>query len=88
LLYDLKELDSFSEPVSLIYTYYAKSNRRLDISNPCSVIDKFACDALVKAGIIKDDSFKQVVDVTYVFGGVDKENFRCELEIISCKTSS
>jgi len=88
LLYDLKGLDSFSEPVSLIYTYYAKSNRRLDISNPCSVIDKFACDALVKSGIIKDDSFKQVVDVTYVFGGVDKEDFRCELEITSCKTSS
>jgi Holliday junction resolvase RusA-like endonuclease len=77
----LKEFDSFNEPVSLKYTYYAKSNRRLDISNPCSIIDKFTCDALVKAEIIEDDSFIQVVEVFYKFGGVEKDNPRCELEI-------
>mgnify|MGYP003643022301 CR=1 FL=1 len=61
------------------YTYYSKTKRRIDISNPCSIIDKFACDALVKAGIIKDDSFEQVQAVVYKFGGFDKENPRCEL---------
>ena len=77
----LKDFKSFSEPVSLKYTYYAKSNRRLDISNPCSIIDKFTCDALVKAEIIEDDSFIQVVEVVYKFGGVEKDNPRCVLEI-------
>ena len=60
LVEKIQDLPKFSEPVRLTYTYYARSNRRLDISNPCSVIDKFACDDLVKAGIIQDDDFKQV----------------------------
>ena len=77
----LEDFDSFSEPVTLTYTYYAKSKRRIDVSNPCSIIDKFACDALVKAEILEDDSFKQIKEVVYRFGGVDKENPRCELVI-------
>ena len=77
----LESFNSFSEPVTLTYTYYARSNRRLDISNPCSIIDKFTCDALVKAEILEDDSFKQIKEVVYKFGGVDKDNPRCELVI-------
>jgi len=78
----LKGFDRFTEPVSLTYTYYARSNRRLDISNPCSIIDKFTCDALVKAEILEDDSFKQIKEVVYKFGGVEKDNPRCELVIL------
>ena len=77
----LKDFDRFTEPVSLTYTYYARSKRRLDISNPCSIIDKFTCDALVKAEILEDDSFKQIKEVVYKFGGVEKDNPRCELVI-------
>ena len=77
----LKDFDRFTEPVSLTYTYYARSNRRLDISNPCSIIDKFTCDALVKAEILEDDSFKQIKEVVYKFGGGEKDNPRCELVI-------
>ena len=77
----LKGFDRFTEPVSLTYTYYARSKRRLDISNPCSIIDKFTCDALVKAEILEDDSFKQIKEVIYKFGGVEKDNPRCELVI-------
>tara|TARA_R100001443_G_scaffold30249_5_gene43844 strand:- start:9256 stop:9633 length:378 start_codon:yes stop_codon:yes gene_type:complete len=81
LIPELKELSKFNEPVTLTYTYYAKTKRRIDISNPCSIIDKFTCDALVKAGVLKDDSFEQVNKVVYKFGGFDKENPRCELLI-------
>ena len=77
----IKNFSRFDDPVSLEYVYYAKSNRRLDVSNPCSIIDKFTCDALVKAEIIEDDSFKQIKKVSYIFGGVDKHNPRCELTI-------
>ena len=77
----IKDYSRFDDPVSLEYVYYAKSNRRLDVSNPCSIIDKFTCDALVKAEIIEDDSFKQIKKVSYIFGGVDKNNPRCELTI-------
>jgi hypothetical protein len=71
----------YEEPVVLIYTYYAKSKRRLDVSNPCSIIDKFTCDALVKAEVLEDDSSKQIKQVIYKYGGIDKENPRCELVI-------
>ena len=71
----------YEEPVVLTYTYYAKSKRRLDVSNPCSIIDKFTCDALVKAGVLEDDSYAQVDKVVYKFGGVDKADARCELVI-------
>ena len=81
LLERIKDLPKFSNVVSLEYVYYAKSKRRLDVSNPCSIIDKFTCDALVKAEIIEDDSSKQIKKVVYRFGGVDKDNPRCVLTI-------
>ena len=87
LLPELADLPKFTEPVTLTYTYYAKTKRRIDISNPCSIIDKFACDALVKAGILKDDSYEHVNQVTYKFGGFDKEDPRCELTV-SCPGTS
>ena len=77
----IKDYSRFDDPVSLEYIYYAKSNRRLDVSNPCSIIDKFTCDALVKAGVLEDDSSKQIKQVIYKYGGIDKNNPRCELEI-------
>jgi len=71
----------FKNPVTLEYVYYAKSNRRVDVSNPCSIIDKFTCDALVKAEILEDDSSKQIKEIYYIYGGVDKEFPRCRLTI-------
>ena len=77
----LKGIKPFTEPVILEYTYFAKSKRRLDVSNPCSIIDKFTCDALVKAGVLADDSYNEIDKVIYKFGGVDKSDARCELVI-------
>jgi Holliday junction resolvase RusA-like endonuclease len=53
----------------------------VDVSNPCSIIDKFTCDALVKAKILEDDSSKQIKEIYYIYGGVDKEFPRCRLTI-------
>ena len=75
------DIPRFDNPVDLEYVYYAKSNRRVDVSNPCSIIDKFTCDALVRVGILEDDSSKQIKSISYVYGGVDKENTRCRLTI-------
>jgi len=77
----LKGIKPFTEAVVLEYTYFAKSKRRLDVSNPCSIIDKFTCDALVKAGVLADDSYNEIDKVVYKFGGVDKSDARCELVI-------
>jgi len=80
-LVDRISYPKYEKPVVLTYTYYAKSKRRLDVSNPCSIIDKFTCDALVKAGVLEDDSSKQIKQVIYKYGGIDKDNPRCELVI-------
>lgn len=68
--------------VELEYTYFAKTRRKIDVSNPCSIIDKFTCDALTKAKFWEDDDIRTIKKVSYIWGGVDKENPRCELVII------
>lgn len=81
LIWDLIPNIKFDTPVHLIYTYYHGNKRRIDVSNPCSIIDKFACDVLTDKGVLVDDNTDFVKRVTYIWGGVDKENPRCELEI-------
>lgn len=66
-------------PVMLSYTYYHKSRGKIDIANPCSIIDKFACDVLVEKGVLPDDNIDIVKKINYIWGGVDKDNPRCEL---------
>lgn len=66
--------------VKLVYTIFPQ--RKCDISNVCSIADKFFCDELVKNKKLVDDDFKHVVEVVYKFGEADKENPRIEVEII------
>ena len=63
------------------FALFPATARRTDVSNPCSVIDKFTCDALSHYGVIEDDNYEVIRRVTYDFGGVDREHPRCELEI-------
>jgi len=74
---NIKHTDS----VELVYTYYRKDKVKIDVANPCSIIDKFACDVLVDKGVIADDNWEYVKRSVYQWGGVDKENPRCELSI-------
>jgi Holliday junction resolvase RusA-like endonuclease len=75
-------IEELSEPpYSITYTYYAPTKRKCDISNVCSIIDKFVCDAFTEIGLWEDDNIDFVKKVSYVWGGVDKENPRCEMEV-------
>jgi Holliday junction resolvase RusA-like endonuclease len=71
----------FSEPVQLQYLYYHGNKRGVDVSNPCSIIDKFTCDALTAAKVWSDDNSGVVVSSEYRFAGVCKHRPRCELTI-------
>ena len=71
----------FTDPVEMIYTYYHGSKRKIDLSNACSIIDKFVCDVLVEKGVLTDDNTEHLRRVTYIWGGVDKKNPRCDIEI-------
>ena len=72
---------------TLKYVLYLPTNRRVDISNVCSVVDKFFCDAFVEAGKLKDDSYDFLKEVTYCFGGIDKANPRVEVLIEQAQSS-
>ncbi len=66
---------------SLQYTYYAPSKRDVDVSNVCSIVDKFFSDTFVEAGKLTDDNYKYLDEVTYLFGGIDPQNPRVTVTI-------
>lgn len=61
-----------------IITWYCKDKRK-DKDNIASGI-KFILDGLVEAGVIPNDGWKEIGEVTHRFE-VDKENPRIEVEI-------
>jgi len=71
----------YDTPVTMTYTYFHGNKRRVDVGNPCSVIDKFTCDALTDYGIWSDDNSSVIKGVSFCFGGIDKLRPRCELVI-------
>lgn len=72
------------ERVDLIITWY-EPNMKRDKDNIMAG-QKFILDGLVMAGIIKNDGWKQIRDVTHRFR-VDRQNPRVEVELIEIKAS-
>jgi len=67
-----------SEPVHIEYHWY-EPNRRRDKDN-IAFAKKFIQDALVKAGVLGNDAWQEIVSFEDKFG-VDKENPRVEIVI-------
>jgi len=67
--------------IHITYTVYPKTRRLCDVSNVCSIHDKFFCDALVELGKLSDDNYKYLPEVVYRFGSVDKDNPRVDILI-------
>lgn len=68
-------------PLSFTYTLFPATNRACDLANVLTVVQKFTDDALIEFGVIPDDNYNVVRQVSYRFGGVDRRNPRVELEI-------
>lgn len=66
------------ERVNLTFAWYCK-DRRQDKDNIMAG-QKFVIDGLVKAGVLENDGWKQIGDVTHRFD-VDKQNPRIEVEL-------
>ena len=75
------EVLRFPGQVEIKYTVFAKTKRRFDIGNVCSVVQKFFEDWLIARGGLEDDNVKFIPRVVYEYGGVDKEDPRVEIEI-------
>jgi len=67
----LKPIKNF--PVQVTLTIFRPSDHPMDVGN-ISILEKYATDALVKAGILPDDSWKYIDSVTMKMGGINKEN--------------
>lgn len=57
------------------------SKQKCDVSNVCSIVEKFFNDAFVEAGKLDDDNYDFVPISRYNFGGVDIKNPRVEITI-------
>lgn len=74
----LYQRDTFTDRVEISYMFYVKDKRRRDIDNMIASIN----DALVKAGIIIDDSW-QCLRISEADAQIDIDNPRAELVITS-----
>jgi len=59
-------------------TFYAPDKRVADLTNKAESI----MDLLVDNGILQDDNWFVCGNIELVFGGVDKDNARVEIEIV------
>lgn len=75
-------------PLELHYKIFFRDNRRIDLMNCGSILDKFTSDSLVHVGIIDDDNRNIIKRVIIEDGGIDKHNPRAELEIKKYKEQS
>lgn len=76
----LRQIQPFTK-VTIKYTVYAPNKRKFDISNVCSIVDKYFSDALIELGKLEDDNYEFLPMVQYQFGGIDKENPRVDILI-------
>ncbi len=66
---------------SIEYTLFPPSKRVIDISNVCSIVDKYFSDTLTSLGKIPDDNYNYIKEITYRFGSIDKQNPRVDIVI-------
>lgn len=76
----IKQLPVFDR-IGLMLTLYPASQRLTDVSNVCSIHEKFFADALVELGKLPDDNYQYLPESGYRFGEVDKTNPRVEIVI-------
>lgn len=58
--------------ITLHYEVFPQTKRRLDIMNVGSIIDKYFSDSLTECGIIEDDDYTHIPQVSFAFGGLVK----------------
>lgn len=75
-LWELKRYQPIKGKVLIDYKFYCKDMRKRDVDNMLASIN----DALVKAGIIKDDSW-QTLMIGSAVGELDRENPRAVMRI-------
>lgn len=71
-----------------VYTVYPGSRRSFDIGNICCIHEKFFEDAFVELGKMEDDNANFLPIVVYLYGGIDKDNPRVDIEVMELEDKS
>lgn len=77
----VRELTPVNDKCRITYTIYYINKRAFDIDNVGSVIAKFTNDALVEFDILVDDNYNYIPELVFRYGGVDKEDPRCDITL-------
>lgn len=80
LMAEQLEWQIFNKPNIQYKIFYGRAWRH-DKMNVGAVISKYFLDSLVHYGCIEDDSDEFVGTETFLYGGVDKLNPRCEITL-------
>ena len=71
-----------------VYTVYPGSKRSFDIGNICCIHEKFFEDAFVELGKLEDDNANFLPLVVYMYGGIDKDSPRVDIEAMELNKES
>jgi Holliday junction resolvase RusA-like endonuclease len=90
---ELKQADAFADkqlaPIEgkckVTYTIFYPNQRKFDIDNIGAIVAKFNNDALTELGILEDDNYEFIQEIVFKFGGIDKDNPRCDVELEELK---
>jgi hypothetical protein len=74
--------------IGLKYIVYPGGRYLFDVSNVCSVVDKFLSDTLVECGVIPDDNWNHLPTISFHFGNIDRENPRIDVVITDLTTNT
>jgi Holliday junction resolvase RusA-like endonuclease len=75
------EILEWLPPYKIEYNFYLPDKRKTDLSNKVESIN----DMLVKFWCIEDDNCEIIQELHIYFKWVDKENPRCEIDILKLK---
>jgi len=78
---DIQALAPVEGRCKVTYTIYYPNKRKFDIDNVGAVVCKFNNDALTELGILEDDNYEFIQEIVFKFGGIDKDNPRCDVEL-------
>ena len=67
--------------IRMSFILYTRTATLCDVSNVCSIVDKFFSDCLTAEQIIPDDNRNHVLMVAYGFGGIDRVDPRVDVII-------
>jgi Holliday junction resolvase RusA-like endonuclease len=82
---DIKQLAPIEGKCKVTYTIFYPNKRKFDIDNIGTVVSKFNNDALTELNILEDDNYSVIVEIVFKFGGIDKDNPRCDVELEELK---